>query len=789
MTTLKQVKTIKSVWSSDKIERSSSGKKHIIHHLYIKFTNKPEKVKFRTVLGKGYLKCGSDFNAYDWPNKYSLFQFVKQKWVIIKTVLLAVKPSENNKIQWLEIPPSVCYMIVIKSSAVDGSFPCYNLANSSFQFIGRGENIGYRAGLRSLHKINVTLPKSNLISDKITFIKTSTFIKYSTPFYSIGFKIKTAGLSFLAFDGSGSGKTTTNLLSLGSIFTEPSNDYLTQGPVFKSIENEDDTCFSTYALIGETIILNNRVTYYLVHRKTNNKLQITFTINLTNFKIELVQTIITPYKLLESTPWRIAFNAKELPITLLGIIDEQGETGSVILPATMPLAGIANIKITGTDNMRARFNAIRPAAINTLDFEFADTANTDGCRDYKIGTSIGTMQFEVGLQHHLKFNSDANLDVKKAFARYIYSSLPFRADTSVLSNNGCSIGSPICLDVWAHLCTSIKDGPCGISPSYFLRKTIEAFLNGAPGYASGKHSSQQHLLEDEYLFTGAASLLGIAKYLENYGDLNWYNEYRKIIHLKIRQLKTRDIDNDGLIESKFRKGKSGEHQWSTCWYDIISYGYKDAFSNAILYEALNSIIVQLVRFDDVELSQEIMHWKNNIKLNYSKTFQTRNNWFAGWQSEDGILHDYAFLAVNGAAVACGLVSKAEGFVIMSSLWHKLLATGYDSFDLGLPGNIDPIPMSDMADWEQFRTFGNYQNGGITISQSRHFINGLIHVGMSQEADLIMMNICRGLIHSNLIGGVGSGLDWKSWDGVSSGYEGFLCDQLGVFQPLIKRYCV
>ena len=98
-------------------------------------------------------------------------------------------------------------------------------------------------------------------------------------------------------------------------------------------------------------------------------------------------------------------------------------------------------------------------------------------------------------------------------------------------------------------------------------------------------------------------------------------------------------------------------------------------------------------------------------------------------------------------------------------------------------------MSDMADWEQFRIFGNYQNGGITISQSRHFINGLIHVGMSQEADLIMMNICRGLIHSNLIGGVGSGLDWKSWDGVSSGYEGFLCDQLGVFQPLIKRYCV
>jgi len=36
-----------------------------------------------------------------------------------------------------------------------------------------------------------------------------------------------------------------------------------------------------------------------------------------------------------------------------------------------------------------------------------------------------------------------------------------------------------------------------------------------------------------------------------------------------------------------------------------------------------------------------------------------------------------------------------------------------------------------------------------------------------------------------IGGVGSGLDWLTWDCVPCGYEGYLCDQMGVIAVMLE----
>jgi hypothetical protein len=124
---------------------------------------------------------------------------------------------------------------------------------------------------------------------------------------------------------------------------------------------------------------------------------------------------------------------------------------------------------------------------------------------------------------------------------------------------------------------------------------------------------------------------------------------------------------------------------------------------------------------------------------------------------------------------------------MGGLWRALADSGFDSYDMGLPGNVFPISNDDMASFQHWLPFGGYQNGGVTLSQARHFINGLAASGMNQEADFLLSEICKGFLYGNVIGGVGSGVDWKTWDGLASGYEGLLCDQLGVFQPLIRRY--
>ena len=178
-----------------------------------------------------------------------------------------------------------------------------------------------------------------------------------------------------------------------------------------------------------------------------------------------------------------------------------------------------------------------------------------------------------------------------------------------------------------------------------------------------------------------------------------------------------------------------------------------------------------------------------MKAIFRDTFMTKNGWLAGWKCMNGELHDYGFLAVNGQAVSNGLIDKEEGRCIMARLLGELKNAGFDSFDLGLPGNIFDIGNKDMARYQHALPHGGYQNGGVTLSQARHFINGLYAAEMTGEADFILGEMCKGLLYCNVVGGTGSGVDWKTWDGAATGYEGLLCDQFGIFEPLCKQYLV
>src|SRR6185437_4604294 len=70
---------------------------------------------------------------------------------------------------------------------------------------------------------------------------------------------------------------------------------------------------------------------------------------------------------------------------------------------------------------------------------------------------------------------------------------------------------------------------------------------------------------------------------------------------------------------------------------------------------------------------------------------------AGWRSQDGKLHDYWFLWVNGAAVVYGLVPEKLGNAIFDHLLAKMKEVGYTNFDPGLPGNRIPLRRQDYDD--------------------------------------------------------------------------------------------
>jgi hypothetical protein len=233
---------------------------------------------------------------------------------------------------------------------------------------------------------------------------------------------------------------------------------------------------------------------------------------------------------------------------------------------------------------------------------------------------------------------------------------------------------------------------------------------------------------------------------------------------------------------------SSTGQWSTCWLDVVSFGWKDAFANALLYPALTLLADALPRLGAPGLAEPLAPWAATLKANYAPTFYNEETgWLAGWRCAEDMLHDYAFLPVNGAAICGGLLEPDAARSIMEALWAEADRVGLPDPALGLPCNLHPIPDADRADILQGYPFGYYQNGGRTHSQARHVVNALYRVGMTEEADELLERLCHGLATHQTHGGSKSGIDWRYWDDRPCGYEGLLTDQFGVIAVALERY--
>jgi len=169
---------------------------------------------------------------------------------------------------------------------------------------------------------------------------------------------------------------------------------------------------------------------------------------------------------------------------------------------------------------------------------------------------------------------------------------------------------------------------------------------------------------------------------------------------------------------------------------------------------------------------------------YPAFFNPATGVLAGWRSQDGQLHDYYFTFINGIAVAYGLVTREQGNAIMDAMQAKMREVGYTNFRIGLPGNLIPVARKDYAGGgvmgqpskdDGSDSFQSYENGGATGSFAYFYIQGLYALGRTREADAILNAMLEGYRDGVFQNGVGSGVDWKRWDGSPCGYEGLLTD--------------
>jgi len=521
------------------------------------------------------------------------------------------------------------------------------------------------------------------------------------------------------------------------------------------------------------------------------------------FRLRVRKEVPEEISLWESAAWRLTVDTRVSPSSVLGELTQTGRTGLVELPALIHFPRYGSFRVSASSNeVLLRCDTERPANRNTIDIKLGEVPGEAGDFIQKAGVFEAEISFDI-VAPPLHLAAETPDNVARALRRVLPTAFTFRPDTGTLSNNGASMHCPICMDTWAGIALRMSDIGGGLAGALFLRYSLERWLDGGPGYASGAlvQDGTVHPAEDEYLMTGSAALLGLAEYLGTDEGASWAPEFLPQIRAKIDAMARRDLDEDGLIESPYRTGVSGTGQWSTCWLDVLSFGWKDAFSNALLYAALRNLATALAGLTpqaapttgadapvDPSEVERLNAWADRLRAAYLPTFYNpETGWLAGWRCKEGRLHDYAFLQLNGAAVSTGVVSPEQGRPMLQALLQEMDRRAMPDPILGMPGNLRFIPDEDRADIIQGFPMGYYQNGGRTHAQTRHFLDGLYVAGLKEEADRLLERLCEGLAEGYTYGGNQSGIDWRYWDDRPCGYEGLLTDQFGLLGTALARY--
>ena len=176
-------------------------------------------------------------------------------------------------------------------------------------------------------------------------------------------------------------------------------------------------------------------------------------------------------------------------------------------------------------------------------------------------------------------------------------------------------------------------------------------------------------------------LMSASIYALSSHDAKWFVDNYKPIKGWADKMLSMDKDNDGLLEFCL-SGNSGswkgdKTQRPANWWDTIGFGHKDAYSNALAYNALIKFYEAIEKFGDKKMADEYKTKAAQLKSAYADTFfNPATGVLAGWKSADGKLHDYYFIFVNTVAISYGLIEDKMANRIMNALLQKMKDVGY-----------------------------------------------------------------------------------------------------------------
>jgi len=384
--------------------------------------------------------------------------------------------------------------------------------------------------------------------------------------------------------------------------------------------------------------------------------------------------------------------------------------------------------------------------------------------------------------------------------RNFLNALQLNPQFRLLANSTAGGPGPFALYFYSGIATHGVTLARGLTTLDLLRQSIERFFGGFQSYGMAGYQSQ---IPYDFLDTYPSLLIATADYADPSGDTEWVRRHYPRIREWLEKMLAQDVDGDGLLEYP-ASGNAGS--WPdplvirpSNWWDTIGFGHKDAYGNALAAEALRRT-ANLARMANQPCDADrcLAAVERIREMFVPAFFNPRTGVLGGWRSADGELHDHWFIFVNSLAILFDLVPEDLAHSIMDRMLAKLKEVGFDRFDLGLPGNLVPVPKCDYVHhdlrWgggacgDNSDGFQIYENGGATVCFAGFTIEALYKLGRVADGDRILFPMLEGFDQGNFQGPCSNGRtkDWRAWDGTCHGYEWLLADGYLTLRAALKR---
>lgn len=526
---------------------------------------------------------------------------------------------------------------------------------------------------------------------------------------------------------------------------------------------------------GKVEARGNRVYYRDLHTSEELTVDAVFTVSPEEILLELVQTCHRPIPALEAEAWRFVW----------GMCSRM--TGSVSHPTLRPgRNGDLNwpILFAGDGNGCLLCELIEgaPAAVCLQTESYRKHAcRTDGFSLAEFPQPgrllilpAGTRRAAIRLSVTDLSPATRTTPLEGTKRNWSAAFTAFRPEYGGFSNNAISINCHVNQHVTADMIVFTKCPKAGPNPLHLARFTLERALLDGGGY--GYHRSL-YMDSDPILLSGIGRLHQLAP------DRRWLERVSSgVVETTRRILGT--IGREGLAICRTLSGNSRSFRWSSNAFDVVGYGHMDAYVNAWTYRALKNAAVLLKASGQTSLAGRCREKAIGLREAYPKQLvNPRTGWVAGWRSRDGTLHDYAFLWVNGPALAFGLLPLAAARKALENLERLRLQLCPDGGYYGLPCNLRPIHCDDhmlpKLSSPTAPTFEFYTDGSLMAVGMGYYLRALSIHGMRKSARRLAKELDRGFADGVFCGPYGSGPEFHTWDGMDSGYEGVFGPTFGM----------